>query len=51
MEQDLFAQLNDTDQKHGNDYYKKVLENRKRPKPQEAPLRIPRHQQMWLKQQ
>ena len=36
MEQDLFAQLNDTDQKHGNDYYKKMLENRKRPKPQEV---------------
>ncbi len=33
MEQDLFAQLNELEQKQGNDYYKKILLNRKRPKP------------------
>ena len=38
MEQDLFAQLNDTDQKTGNDYYKKMLESRRRPKPKAEPF-------------
>jgi len=41
MEQDLFAQLNELEQKQSNDYYKKMLENRRRPKPKEDQLLVP----------